>query len=422
MNKIVLSAITASILGSMLQAGGDIKPVEEADIAIVAAPNTLADAFKNGTVSGQIRGGYINFSPAIDEDPATSATALGGQLKFETAKFYGFDFGVAFYTSHAINELSGDKDEDEFNYELGSENGHYDLLAEAYLDYSYADFKIRGGRQLIDTPYADSDDIRMTPNTFEGVVATYGISDFTLIGAYLTRWQGPDAEVYDFVDLLENPDANGVAMAAATYATDNIEAGLWYYGADKTIDIIYADATATYEITEGVELAGALQYANQSEKDNSGLGGTLWGAMAEVGFSGVTLGIAYDTLDIDEGKTYFGGFGGGVAFVNMDETTAGAQAASQGIDAWKAMAGYDFSDIGAKGLAFEYHYGSFIGDNYGKIIEQNLILAYAPSDEWDIELVYANIEDKDLDIEFDENDNPMDVGFNRLLVRLSCNF
>ena len=411
--------MAAVLLASVtLQAGGEIKPAEE--VTAAAAPNTLADAFKNGEVSGQIRAGYIKHKFALSGEQDTYSTALGGQLKYETGKFYGFDLGVAFYTSHSIDALSGDKADGEFDEGLASIDGHYDLLAEAYLDYSYKNFKIRAGRQLIDTPYADSDDIRMTPNTFESVVATYTYSDFSFIGAYLTRWQGPDAEEYEFVDLLGEGD--GVAMLAVTYATEAIEAGLWYYRADKAADVIYADTIGTYAISEEIELTGGIQIAKQSEKNNSGFDATLYGAMAEIDFSGLTLGIAYDALDVDDGKEYFGGFGGGVGFVNMDEYTAGTFIVSQSGDAWKAMAGYDFSELGIAGLTVEYHFGEFTGDKHGKVIEQNLILAYTPNDDWDIELVYANIEDSHNDLGEDEFGNPADESFDRLLVRANYNF
>jgi len=417
--KIGLSfAAVALLTGTILQAGGEIKPIEEATVS--AAPNTLADAFKNGTVSGQIRAGYIKHLLKLSGETDTFSTALGGQLKYETGKYYGFDFGVAFYTSHSIDALSGDKDDGEFDEGLASVDGHYDLLAEAYLDYTYKDFKIRGGRQLIDTPYADSDDIRMTPNTFESVMATYAYNDFSFIGAYLTRWQGPDAEEYEFVDLLEEGD--GIALLAGTYATDAIEAGVWYYGADQTANVIYADAVGTYSISDGIELTGGLQAANQSEINNSGFDSSLYGAKAEIAFSGLTLGGAYVSIDVDEGKQYFAGFGGGVGFTNMQEYTAGTFTLSQSATSWKVAAAYDFSDLGIAGLTAGYDYGVLKGDKYSEVKEQDLVITYSPNDQWDIELVYAMIEDVDGDIGEDIDGNPADASFDRILVRANYNF
>jgi len=415
MNKILLSTLAAS----MLAAGGDITP-EESKVELSPADNTFADAFKNGKVSGQIRAGYLYADPELEGHPSPYATALGGQLKFETGQWYGLDIGAAFYTSHAINALSGDKSEGRFNNQLSSDAGHYDLLAEAYLDYNYEHFKIRGGRQLIDTPYADSDDIRMTPNTFEGVVATYAYNDFNFIAAYLTKWQGPDAGLYEFVDLLE--DGAGVAMLAATYEKEDLEAALWYYHADKTADLFYGVATDTYRVNEELILRGSLQIGEQREIDNSGIDGTIYGAMAEMEYAGLTVSFAYDRLRVVENKEYFGGFGGGVGFVNMFEMTAGVFTFHQGAKGWKAAFGYDLSEVGIDGLSVEYDYGSFKGDIEHEAREQNLMITYAPSDSWDLELVYDRIEDVDMDIGEDAEGNPADYGLNRVLVRANYNF
>lgn len=405
--NIALSLFTATVL----MAEGELIPAEP--IAVTEdANNTLVYAFANGALSGQIRAGYINFNPEVS-DPTNYTTALGGQLKYETARYYGFHAGAAFYTSHAITGLSGNKRRGRFNYELAGDT-HYDTLAEAYIGYKHESFEVHGGRIRIDTPYADSDDIRMTPNTFEGVLATYGINnEFSLLAAYVTRWQGPDAESYDFIDLL-GPKANGVAIAALTYAADTIEASLWYYGADRTADIFYADVITNHEIVEGFELVTGLQYANQSERSHSGIGGTLYGAMAEVSFSGFSLSAAYDTLHVGHFKEYFGGFGGGVAFVNLNETTAGVIAVNQGVDALKLAVVYDFSEVGVNDFTAEYNYGDFKGKERGHFIEQNMILAYAHDEAWDIEAIYAHIHD--------DLSGPEDEGFDRFLVRANYNF
>ena len=415
MNKILLSALASS----MLVAGGDIAP-EEPKAEPAPANNSLGGAFSNGKVSGQIRAGYLYADPELEGHPSPYATALGGQLKFETAQWYGLDIGAAFYTSHAINALSGDKSEGRFNDQLSSEAGQYDLLAEVYLDYNYERFKIRGGRQLIDTPYADSDDIRMTPNTFEGIVATYAYNGFNFIAAYLTRWQGPDARVYEFVDLLE--DGGGVAMLAATYEKEDLEGGLWYYHADKTANILYGVVADTYKLEDGLSLKGYLQIGDQSEIGNSGIDGTIYGAMVEMEYGGLTASFAYDRLRVDENKEYFGGFGGGVGFVNMFEMTAGVFTFHQSAKGWKATIGYDLSEIGIDGLSAEYDYGNFKGDIEHEANEHNLIIAYAPSDDWDLELVYSRIEDVNMDIGEDENGNPIDYSVSRVLVRANYNF
>ena len=356
---------------------------------------TLADALSNGTVSGQIRAGYIYIDPKFAGDPTLISTAIGGQLKYQSDKLYGLNFGMAFYMSQSIDALTSSSDDGTINDELFGETGHYTLPAEAYVDYKYENFQLRIGRQLIDTPYADSDDIRMTPNTFEALIATYNYEDFTFWGGYLTRWQGPDAGSYAFEDLVG--DGDSVTLLATTYADDTIESSLWYYYAEHMAHIFYGDI-ASHSMLGEFKLTGALQVASQSEIDDSGIDASLYGAKAGVEYAGVTLGLAYNRLRVDTTKEYFGGFGGGVGFINMFET------------------------LGVDGLSITYDYGHFKGDREYEANEHNLILTYAPSQRWDIELIYDFIDDKEKNIAQDSLGSQRDYSLDRVFARLNYNF
>ena len=242
-----------------------------------------------------------------------------------------------------------------------------------------------------------------------------------MIGAYLTKWQGPDAGSYEFEDLI--PENNGVTMLASVYEKSDIEAGLWYYHLDDTADVFYADIANTYRINDAMSLTGALQFANQSEISHSGIEGTLYGAMLELGYEGFIFGLAYDKLRVDDGKEYFGGFGGGVGFVNMFETTAGVFSVRQGVTAWKGTIAYDFTDFGMNGMTLLYDFGTFTGDVQHKALEHNLIFSYAPLETWDVEIAYAYIDDVDKNIGEDViTQLPSDASIHRLLVRANYNF
>lgn len=403
MKKIKLSLALLATM-TMLQANDD---------------NNSTTTLANGTVSGQIRAGYIYVNPKVVGEATLSSTAIGGQLKYESDKLYGFQVGVAFYTAHAIDALTNEGDDGQMNDELFGENGNYTLPAEAYIDYKHEDFQIRLGRQLIDTPYADSDDIRMTPNTFEALIASYSYDAFSLMGGYLTRWQGPDAGSYVFGDLIE--DGDGVALISATYADDAIEASLWYYYADHIADIFYGDIASSYTLGS-IKFTGALQLASQSGREDSEIDASLYGVQTGVEYAGWTLGFAYDRILVDEGKEYFGGFGGGVGFINMFEMTAGVFTAQQSASGWKATLSYDFESFGIDGLSITYDYGCFKGEREYEAREHNLILAYAPSKSWDIELVYDYIDDREKNIAEERRGGDMDYSLDRVFMRANYNF
>jgi len=361
MKKILKISLIASVALSSLYA---------------ADTNSVKDMFTNGSTSGQVRLGYINVNSADDN----YATALGGQLKFETAALSGVSLGAAMYTSQSVNSLSGSGDE--FNSELTSTNGNYTELAEAYINYGMGDFNFRIGRQLIDTPLADSDDIRMTPHTFEAAVASYTLKDLgvTFIGANLQRWQGVDA---DYENATNNSWADtgidGTWMGAAIYENDNTEAALWYYNIDKAANAIYIDVVGSVEFG-GVDITLGVQYLSESEIDSSGVDGNIMGVMAEATVADVTLMAAYNNLSVDAGKEIFEGFGGGSSFTNMDTNTAGL-----------------FGDEDSASMLFSLGY---------EIIGANIIAAYGDFKADDSDNHATEI---DLGVEYSYNDGEADV-------------
>lgn len=103
-------------------------------------------------------------------------------MKYETASWNNLSVGVAAYISQRIGFISGNNVHT--TTEIFDEEGKsYAYVGEAYIDYTTDNFTFRIGRQQLDTPFADTDDIRMNPNTFEAAVVTYsGIDATTLIG------------------------------------------------------------------------------------------------------------------------------------------------------------------------------------------------------------------------------------------------
>ncbi|MEA3373119.1 MAG: hypothetical protein U9Q62_05435, partial [Campylobacterota bacterium] len=85
----------------------------------------------------------------------------------------------------------------------------------------------------------------------------------------------------------------------------------------------------------------------------------------------------------------------------------------------------DFGIAGLEGFGIEYGYGDFDGDNQHlapgekdhEVTEHDIIMAYAPSETWDAELIYCNFKDENRNI-----DGGNDAGFERVVVRANYNF
>lgn len=378
--------------------------------------NGLQEMFSKGTASGQIRLGYAANKTEVTGAKDTSATAIGGQLKFETASLKGLSLGVAMYTSHSISALSGDAKDNTFNEELTSSNGHYTEVAEAYINYDFKGFNFRGGRQLIDTPLADSDDIRMTPHTFEAYIASYTLKDLGLsfIAGSVLNWQGVDSDYANVTNnLWAKTGEDGTYLGAVTYANDIIEASAWYYDVTKAASAIYADVTGTIAINDDVEIVVAAQYLGESEKDDasgaaSTIEGNIIGAMVEAGLYGATLSVAYDSVSVKDGNQIFEGFGGGSSYTNIDTMTAGTLHDGTYGDgsSYTVGASYEIADVNIFGVYGDYQADAVGAGSKAHVTEINVGLEYAYNDgEADLALVYVIGEDKESDAKTDfDND------------------
>ncbi len=381
--------------------------------------------FKDGTVSGNIRSMYSLYDN--DNETDTYATALGGQIKYELAKYKGFNAGFAFRTSQDLSFASGDTDEGKRNDELSSAQGAYTELTQAYIDYGYDKFDFRAGRQLIDTPLADSDDIRMIPNTFEAYVASYENESVFVEAGYLTKWQGEDAGL-DSEEAWVKTGKDGVGFAGIAYGSDYLDANVWYYrfsnaskadianGADANgNESFYIDAIGKYVLEEGVELHGGAQYLKQKELDNSGVEASIYGVMGELVIGGLGLNVAYNKAQKQEGKHSFSGYGGGTLFTNMDAMIL--DEITHDRDAQAVVAGFVYE---WSGFGFLYAYGDFSGEEDASsqkahIVEQNIGAQYTPNEEFTLGVIYVIDQNK-------EDGSSSDFNNKNLRVLLSYNF
>lgn len=368
----------------------------------VTAVEQMRHVFKDGTVSGQVRMLYSGYDNSTAENQ--HATAIGGQLKFELAEFNGFNAAVEFTTSHDIGFATGDDAKQ--NSEISSTKGSYTELSQAYINYKNGGLNLRAGRQLIDTPLADSDDIRVILNTFEAYTATYENEGLMLMGGLLTKWQGTDAGLSP-TDSWSDTGEDGTIFGGISYSTDFIDTSVWYYDISKDDNpnsatgnvantTLYADISLHTALSKDYALHASAQYLNQSESDNSGIDSSIYGAMAEfVMFEDFALSAAYNKSKKQALKGSFSGFGGGTLYTNMDSMIIDAITADRDVQAVVAGLTYTYNDFG-----FMYAYGDFDGDADSTgakehIVEQDIGLEYTPNENLTIAAIYTKNKDKE---------------------------
>lgn len=365
--------------------------------------------------SGKIRAAYVGND--YDAGGNDYASALGGVLKYETRTWNGFQLGVAGYVSQKAGFATGE--DSKTNGDFFDENKKsYAYVAEAYVDYGADDFTLRIGRQLLDTPLADTDDIRMHPNTFEAAIATYRpFEKTTLVGGYVTRWAGFDSgEDKSTFKKLDGADSDGAAVVGALEESiENLSVQGWYYGIERVADVFYGDATYTLAFNETAGTEFSMQYATFHEDKASGADGHVYGLGINLHVGLITLGAAYNRASNDEGKAVVNGYGGGPYFTSMEEWTIGGMEDAR---AYQLGGEMDMGFTGLEGLSISTLYGIFKSAPLDtKIKEWDVILAYEFSESFTLDTSYARIKDCHRNA-----DGGTDAGYSRFLTRANYSF
>lgn len=373
--------------------------IQEKDISEVDKAKKM---FEEGKVSGQVK---LIYAEAAEVGNAY-ATAIGGILKYELAEYRGFNAAVAAYTSFDIPFVSGDGAKR--STELSSTAGNTTDLGEAYINYKYENLNLRAGRQVLDTPLADSDEIRMIQNSFEAYTATYNYNDIEMIVGNIQNWHGYDAGLDDG---WVKTGANGTNFAGLSY-TNGFEFDVYYYNITEMTNAAYVQLGLEHKMGDDILLHVMAQYLHESELSNSGVAATIYGALTEVVVADIGFNFAINKAEKRDNKESFSGFGGGALFTNLDTMIIDEIAKDRDALAYVAGISYKY-----KNFDFLYAYGDFSGDADSNgikahIVEQNIGIGYTPSEEFAVGMIYAIEQDKE-----DSNNN-----WNRLQIALNYNF
>lgn len=367
---------------------------------------TLDSAIRKANVTGQFRFGYIANDPDVAGSNSTSAAAIGGQLKFETAAWNRLQFAVAPYFSEKVKALGGDEDQNKLNGDFfDSNNDSFAYLGEAYVNYAWSGGNMRIGRQQLDNPFINTDDIRMLPNTFNAVWFNMIVNgNLALEAGKVSSWAGFDSGASQ--DKFKRASNDGVLAVGATYKMkDHHTFQGWYYDFDQAYSQLYLEAI----YTNGKFEAG-MQYTDYSEDSISGIDGSAWGLMASYDFGVVKGSVAINEASNDAGKSVSNGLGGGSFFTSMDETTIdGMNDAS----AYMVSVEYPASEA----LALTAAYGHF--EDGAKAsndqTELNLMVSYQVNKNMDINFIHTSV---------DNDAAPADAGsnFTRQMLYANYNF
>jgi len=372
MGKLALSTTILMIMSIGIEAGGNITPV------VPGAPVAEKTSFIK-TVGGYIRFGYQH------DDKSNTDLALGGKLHIETKAWNGISAGASFYTTNTLGQHDG------AGYPFFDGNNHsYSILGEAYLLGQWGDTTLKMGRQEIDTPFADTDDIGMIPDTYEAaVLINKDIADTTIILAQLQKGAGVDFDKPSKFTKIN--DSNNVQTLGVIYeGIEGLAISGWYYNLkDFEINsIVYADVNYEGE-SNGFSYAVGAQYASQNYSTSGADAALVYGVSASAGYAGITLGTAYNKSNDNAASN---GFGGGPFFTSSNFMTL-AEAGADG-EALLLSIEWDASDAGLDGLTLSVGKLTLTDASGTDTDELDVGVSYAFNDNLSIDAFYSDIDDK----------------------------
>ena len=342
--------------------------------------DTLTEEFLQSTYEGNIRVGYQSHEvDGIKDDEY----AIGLKLHGETGAYHGVQAGATLFTS-----VGNGKEGFEGVPFFDEKNENYAILAEAYLKGTFSNTTVILGRQSLDTPFADADDLGMVPNTFEAfTLVNSDLKDTTIFLSHVQKWSGVDSDVPSkFTELNGN---KGMQILGVTYeGLSNTTLDGWFYNLSDEVQISYFQASyedETYKYTYGA----TLQYSFQDYEN--GESAAVYGIAASLGVKsvGLTTTIAYNRTDGIEADNFFGG---GPYLTSAEHNTIKEAGPDGNVILYTLQ--WDALVAGLEGLTFVVNIDGHHEDLY-HAKEFDIGLGYAYSDRLNISAVYSDIDDED---------------------------
>jgi hypothetical protein len=350
---------------------------------------------------GQLRAGYITYNEKDSE--RENAYAVGGHLHLDSKRWYGMQMSFSAYSvlNLGINQNPANLDPD-FFYNKGKS---FELLTEAYIDGIWGKTEIKLGRQILITPHADSDDLRMLPNYFEAyTIVNHDIENLLLNAGIIREMAGWENSVdsKEFVNIgavFATQDIDGIYYAGAIYnGIKDLSLKLWLYKYQDIANLIYLDLGYLYTYSDQTTFTLGLQYNGSSQTGAALLGeedAETYGISVEGEFknAGITFLAAYNLDRGNTGATDLS-LGSGPFFTSMESTTLDAMYAPG--SAWVLGAGYTFKHINIDELTLGVAYAQFTSKESAvyKSNELDVVLNYNFDTQSSVIAAFASVDDK----------------------------
>jgi len=349
------------------------------------AADTLADAFKNGKVSGELKAWYFDKDTEKLNSPTAPTsvlkdTAKSGEifnttvvLSYVTDTLYGFNLGATFQANAApfVNEEGKEAYKDDM-YGSGS------VLSEAYLGYALGKTNAKIGRQFISTPIVNGSGSRIVKESFEGAtIVNTDVPSTTLFAGYVDKFQGRTSTGMGAADG-DAPTFEKRAIflgmsASTTYAFDdaytvavinksisNLTLTGQYAWAGNVnnaddVDVYYTEANYVLPMN-GFKIGFDANFRG-SKTDlvtGTGVNAISYDGTQTAGRISISdlagFGIAFTAATNSKDDAVIAGMGNGASSYTATLVKASSPSLRANTDSYRVDFTYDFSKLGATGL------------------------------------------------------------------------
>lgn len=357
------------------------------------AADTLAGAFAEGKVSGELKSQYFQKK---NDDGKISIWTNGANLSYTTGSFYGLSAGLTFQAA-TVTADDLDNATNDYNYN-SDQNVSGAVASQAYLAYTLGNTTAKVGRQYISTPLVAGSGSRIFRESFEGIVlANTDVPNTTIVAAYVDKYQYRTDVAAGGTDVKAVSDFEQVADGAYTLYINNksIE--------NLTIDAQYAQIQEFNSTTNDDVKAfyGAASYnlkpftfeAQTYQTDNGAAtnsDGKAYAVNVIANIDKLNLGAAYSIVE-DEGNVVAGLGNGADYLYTWSDIYGGVYTADT--DAYKLNAGYAVTDA----LSLDVIYAAWKTGSNERASETDYIANYSFNKNLSTKFVlatYNNIDDE----------------------------
>lgn len=299
-------------------------------------------AEEEGPVLGVgLRLGYTQTADGAGADLET--LAVGGRLDAASPVWRGLRLGGTLYATAPLGDLD---DDPLFLDSAGGPDGSgYAILGQLWVEAETPLGLFKVGRQELETPFADADDIGMVPNTFEaGVLEADPAEELHLTLGHMRHWAGVDSPgVENFTGI--NGD-NGASFLGLVGSVAGWEWQAWYYYQKGGTDIAYLEGAT--ELRPGLQLA--LQWTHQRDRaaDQQAM---AWGA--SLGWEVGDFTLSADVNQVHGSGGVSNGYGGGPFFTSAEQNTIDGTPRVRALAGGVEYGGIEGLTLGIRRVAFD---------------------------------------------------------------------